>query len=52
LVVKLSVACVVPAASVPDGDPFVRSGGVVSDGPPPSGVFISVWISVWVRARL
>src|SRR6266545_7445811 len=29
-VVKLKVACVVPAGNVPDGDPFERTGGVVS----------------------
>jgi hypothetical protein len=29
-VVRLTVACVVPAASVPDGCPFVRTGGTVS----------------------
>jgi hypothetical protein len=29
---RLSVACVVPAASVPVGNPFDRTGGVVSAG--------------------
>ncbi len=33
-VLKLSVVCVVPAASAPLGCPLMRTGGVVSAGAP------------------
>ena len=55
LVVRLSVACVVPAASVPVGSPFDLTGGVVSDGGGsvvPIGVFISLWICARESATL
>ena len=52
-VVRLSVVCVVPTGSDPAGSPFERTGGVVSvGGGAPTGVIMSVWISVDVNARL
>ena len=49
-----SVACVVPAVSVPVGAPFERTGGVVSGTglPPPTGVVMSWLSSAALSARL